>query len=351
MKPLLLAIVLSSIGAFCADPAFAQKCSSIFSSQYALDGKVEVDARALHSTKTADEYAQTITEINSLIAPLEIPQQVKVSVGMAFKFSHFNAGDFSVYIGIRPDSMGKMHPKVNQTTMAHEYGHAIFEHNLIKDLESYKSLRHKAIHLEAQVEAAARESKNLVYRSDVTFDKKKKQELQWQAIEKMLESKSLKKEFKAFQRYWIIRTAFHELFADAVALTYTRDPKSIAKLLKSKEETNKEFSSNEIILRDFTDGRHHRNEQTWKKEHPFYTEFAADVYYSFLPARWELWNIAKNKIDSENYRKELPYKVFSILERNLSESLALSPETVGPTGLKDIQRMNDQIIEDFRREL
>ncbi|WP_374076451.1 hypothetical protein [Bdellovibrio bacteriovorus] len=285
-----LAIVLSLVGVFCSSSAFAQRCESLFSSEYALKGRVEVEASALKGPK-AEEYAKTLLEIESLLAPLEIPSETSVRIGTAFRASSFNAGDFRVYVGLRPDSMGKMHPKVNQVTLAHEYGHAIFEKNLLKDLESYKNIKQDAL-----------------------------------TLEKLLE--------------------------DTIAMVSTRDPKAISDLLTSREKSEKakEHSSADIIRRDFTDGRHHLNEQRWIKEHPLFSGFLGDVYYAFLPARWELWKITKNKIKSDNYRKALPYKVFSILERNLSESFAKNPDELG-NGFKDLKKMNEQIIEDFRREL
>lgn len=346
-----LATVLSLMGVFCSSSAFAQRCESLFSSEYALKGRVEVEASALKGPK-AEEFAKTLLEIESFLAPLEIPTETGVRVGTAFRVSSFNAGDFQVYVGLRPDSMGKMHPKVNQVTLAHEYGHAIFEKNLLKDLESYKSIKQDALTLEKLLEDTVAEAKSMAYRADVTFNKEKKKELENRAMDKALEAVALSEKMKAFRKYWAIRSAHHELFADTIALVTTRDPKAVSDLLTSREKSEKakEHSSADINRRDFTDGRHHLNEQRWVKEHPLFSGFLGDVYYAFLPARWELWKITKNKIKSDNYRKALPYKVFSILERNLSESFVRNPNELG-NGFKDLQKMNEQIIEDFRREL
>lgn len=351
MKASRLIIVLSLMGVFCSSSAFAQRCESLFSSEYALQGRVEVEASALKGPR-AKEFAKTLLEIESLISPLEVPSETRVRVGTAFRVSSFNAGDFQVYVGLRPDSMGKMHPKVNQVTLAHEYGHAVFEKNLLKDLESYKSIKQDALTLEKLIEDTVSEAKSLAYRADVTFNKEKKKELENKAMDKALEAVAHSEKMKAFRKYWAIRSAHHELFADVIAMVTTRDPKAVSDLLTSREksEKTKKHSSADILRRDFTDGRHHLNEQRWVNEHPLFSGYLGDVYYAFLPARWELWKITKNKIKSDNYRKALPYKVFSILEKNLSESFARNPEELG-NGFKDLQKMNQQIIEDFRREL
>lgn len=353
MKASRLAIVLSCFGVFCASSAFAQsRCESLFSSEYTLQGRVEVESAALQGPK-AEDFAKTLSEIESLLSPLEIPKQSTVRVGTAFRASSFNAENFEIYVGLRPDSMGKVHPKINQTTLAHEYGHAIFEHNLLKDLESYKGIKEDALTLEKRLQEKVEEAKQLAYRSQVTFhNKEKKAELENLAIDKAYEAKAMSEKLQNMRRYWLIRSAHHELFADTIALVMTRDPKAVSDLLTSREKEAqvKKHSSNDINMRDFTDGRHHLNEQRWEKEQVLFSGFFGDVYYAFLPARWELWKITKNKIKSDNYRKALPYKVFSILERNLSESFAKDPQTLG-NGFKDLQKMNQQIIEDFRREL
>ncbi|WP_374029456.1 hypothetical protein [Bdellovibrio bacteriovorus] len=315
-----------------------------------MNGRIEVHATAGHGAQ-AESYAKTLTEIERLIAPLAIPKETNVQVGTAFRLSSFNAEDFNIYVGLRPDRMGKIHPKSSLTTLAHEYGHAIFEKNLMKDLESYKSIRQEALTLETRVEKAVEEAKSLAYRHSVTFNKEKKALLQTQAIDKALEAKSLGDQVKSLRGYWSIRGAHHELFADVIALVATKDPHAVRDVLIDKSEKLKEHSSSLIGLRDFTDGRHHLNRKTWEKEHPLFTGLFGDIYYAFLPARWELWNLTKNKIKSENYRKELPLKVFQILEKNLSESFAKDPADIGTNGFKDIKRMNEQLIEDFRREL
>lgn len=359
MRHFLLCTILSFTGIFCQVFAYAQeKCASVLSSDYS--GRMEVLPEALWGPK-ASEFTRTLDTIDTYLGPLQPATEVRVRVGTHFAFSHFNALNFNIYIGLRPKEMGDIHPKVHQGILAHEYGHAIFEKNLLKDLESYKILKKEFVNLalfkELSVKILYERIKTLSLKADVTFNKVEKQKLINEAYDLAYQIKDLISRQETANRYWAIRQGFHEVFADTIALVLTKDPKVISDAVLPRNsqvpsaKRAKEHSKEKLASRDFTDGEHHRDIQTWLKEQVEVSGEKGDFYFAFLPARWELWNIVKNKIDSENYRKELSYKVFSILERNLSEVLNSDASFLGPSGLKTAEKINQQLIEDFRREL
>lgn len=351
MKALSLSMVLAVTGLFGPVVSFAApQCQGIFASEYALKGQVEVLPSGQKGLR-AQDYADRILEIHKMLGPLAIPDQAKITVGDNFKQSSFNAGTWNVYVGLRPDSMGAKNPRANLGTLSHEYGHAIFEKNLMKDLESYKSLRNDVLTLEARLQKTVDAANQLQYKADVTFDKKAKEDLLNQAKDKRAEADVLAKQKREITSYWAVRRALHEIFADATALVATKDPQVIREVLENEEKSYKEHSSDELMLRDFTSGRNHLDQKRWLKEAPAITQLFGDIYYAFLPVRWELWKAVRSHIDSENYRKELLPKVFTILERNLSEVMAQPYDSLGPIGFKGLGPMNVQIIKDIRSEL
>lgn len=352
MKSKWLTITLAMLGPFAPhiSHAFGDSCGPIFSSQYALQGRIEVRPSALKGPAATD-FADTLLKVESLLGPLLPAPEARITIDNVFSLSAFNAGDFTISVGLRPNRMGSKNPTINQRTLMHEYSHAIFEKNLMKDLESYKHFRKEFIELINKEDQLHMEATEIGQRAKETTDPIEKARLKQLETEKMAEAEFAFLRKKELMPYWNLRSALHELFADTLTVTATRNPKAMHEILRDAEETYKKHSSQEIYLRNFTDGRHHLNRQIWQKEHPFFGSYAADPYYALLPARWELWKISKNKIKSDNYQKTLIPKVFSILERNLSEILAKRPEEIGSRGFKDIEKLNAQIIEDFRNEL
>lgn len=312
LLPMTLA-ALSLFAPLSGQATFAEKCGPLFSSEYALKGRLEVLPSALAGPKPL-EYAQTLEKVHEILGPLQPPLETRITIDRAFIFSSFNAENFTLSVGLRPEKMGPKHPSINQHTLIHEYGHAVFEKNLMLGLESYRHLRRE--YLELQERQA-----------------------------------TLEKKANELGKHWRIRSAAHELFADVIALATTKDPKAIEQVLGDRTEKYAPHSSRELLLRDFAAGHHHKSYQTWKKESPFYVGFAGDLYYAFLPARWELWNLAKTRIESDNYRRKLAPKVFDILVRHLSEAFAKNPADLGAKGFKDIEALNERIIEDLRKEL
>lgn len=349
----LVPMTLAALGLFApssAQATFAEKCGPLFSSEYALQGRLEILPSALGGPKPS-EYVHTLEKVHAILGPLQAPTETRITIDRAFIFSSFNAENFSLSVGLRPDKMGSKHPSINQHTLIHEYGHAVFEKNLMRDLESYRHLRREYLELQERQKILEDKANELGSISDRETDPKTKKDLEMRVQETMSELFWVNDRTKELGRYWKVRSAAHELFADVITLATTKDPKAIEQVLRDRTEKYAPHSSRELLLRDFTSGRHHKSHQTWKKESPFYVGFAGDLYYAFLPARWELWRLTKTRIESDAYRRTLAPKVFEILVRHLSEAFAKSPAELGAKGFKDIEALNERIIEDLRKEL
>ncbi|AFY03407.1 hypothetical protein [Bdellovibrio bacteriovorus] len=347
-----MTITLAVLSAFAPGSlwAFGEKCGPIFASEYAKQGQIEVRPSG-QKGPPAKDYAHTVDKINTLLGDLAVPHEVQIHVDSAFIFSTFNAQTYLISVGVRPEKMGKKHPAINQNTLMHEYAHAVFEKNMTLKSSSYKTLREEQISLHTREENLHQQNDLLMLERDKLTDPALRQDMDKKIYDIIKEIDSIAERRKEISAHWSLRSAVHELFADSLSIVATKDPKAMSKVLKSTAESYHPHTSTVLQLRDFTEGRHHLSRQRWKKEYPFYSQFGGDLYYAFLPARWELWQIVKTRIGSANYQRTVIPKVFAILERHLSAELNKGPEELKPRGFKDLEALNQRIIEDFRREL
>jgi hypothetical protein len=324
MKALWMSMILSSVSALGPSAAWAREsCGPLFEKEYAMNGRIEVEASALKGPKASD-YAARITKIDSLLTNLIRPNETNVVVHDLMMFSSFSPVELTVYVGLRPGSdMGKKHENVNQTTLTHEYGHAIFETNLRAQIPGFKEI-------------------------------------------------SLRMHENSNDRFVpaILHLGFHELFADAVTLVTTKNPEALPELLsmrrKSKKQLeaeyefqtktappedrpygveeqmpiSKKYSREVLSLRGMRDGYSHHVQQKWQEL--IQDEYVRiDPYFIFLPARWHLWQVVKTRIDSENYQKTILVKVFGILKEEMIYAHFKYPETLSAA---DIEAINLRII-------
>ncbi|AHZ85617.1 hypothetical protein Bb109J_c3583 [Bdellovibrio bacteriovorus] len=352
MKLRWMTITLAVLSAFAPGSlwAFGEKCGPVFASEYAKLGQIEVKPSG-QKGPPANDYARTVDKIHSLMGDLAIPHEVQIQIDSAFIFSTFNAESYQISVGVRPDKMGKKHPAINQNTLMHEYAHAVFEKNMTLRSPGYKTLREEQISLHAREDNLHATNDALMAEQAKATDPAVRQELDKKIYEIIKEIDAVAERRKELSAHWSLRSAVHELFADSLSMVVTKDPKSMSSVLKSAGENYRPHSSTVLQFRDFTEGRHHLSRQRWKKEYPFYSQFGGDLYYAFLPARWELWQIVKTRIGGDNYQRTVIPKVFAILEKHLSLELNKGPEELKPRGFKDLEALNQRIIEDFRREL
>lgn len=329
MKAFWMSMILSSVSALGPSAAWANgTCGPFFGEDgvdYAMNGRVIVEARALGGPK-ASEYAATLTKIDSLLGNLKSPYDANIVVHDMMIFSSFNPIEWRVYVGLRPtDLMGQKHKNVNLTTLAHEYGHAIFEKNLRDQIPNYT---------EISIRMHNNSNERLVP--------------------------------------YIIHVGMHELFSDAVTLVTTKNPDSLPELLsldrKDQEQFDKElwmekkraakdevgvehspvpknYSREKLALRGMSDGNSRHAYEKWQEL--IQDEFVRlDPYFIFLPARWHLWQLVKTRIDSPRYRREILGKVFPILKEEMNNIHLKSPETLSAAEIEAINHRIKQKLEE-----
>ena len=322
---------------------WAEACGPIFSSTFELQGRIEM-SRSIQDVLPSSEYARSILRVDGLLGELIIPRGVPITIGKGFIFSSFDTVRQQVFVGIRPQEMGFKNPAVNIHTLNHEYGHAIFEMNLLQRSPEFRLFREKYIQNEKEIDVLQMEINRLENEVNV------KPELQETVVKLKAQLKLMKKQHRAELGKYNFTSGLHEIFADLTAVIAAKDPRAIEKIARKQDETYKAHSSDTLKLRDFSEGEHHLSRQRWQKEHPFYAQFAGDVYYAFLPVRWEIWSLIKTRMHGAEYEKALLGKVFTILQKHLESGLQ-NPQKLGSKGFDSIDLINQQIIQDLRQIL
>lgn len=322
---------------------WGEACGPIFSSTFELQGRIEV-ARSVQDILPSSEYAQAILHVDGLLGDLVIPKTVPITIGKGFIFSSFDSVRHQVFVGIRPQEMGSKNPNINIHTLNHEYGHAIFEMNLLDRSSEFRAFREKYIQSEKQIDTLQSNISRLEKEAESNV------ELQADVLKLKEDLKKLKKNHRLELGKYNFTSGLHEVFADLTAVLAAKDPRAIEKIARKQSDTYKPHSSDALKLRDFSEGEHHLSRQRWDKEHPFYTQFAGDVYYAFLPVRWEIWSLMKSRMHGPEYEKALLGKVFAVLQKHLEDGLR-NPSKLGSKGFDSINLVNQQIIQDLRQIL
>lgn len=345
IKPFWLFILFSLVGAFWPSAANAlgahRQCSNVFMSEFAGGGLIEVLPSAKPLAESAETYVHLITTANGYLGKLQPPKETRIKVTSSYRSSVFNGADFTINFGLRTKEERSLHPAKQSVILLHEYGHAVFEKNLIVQSQEYNLLRDANFRIESDLQdshallAELRKNKTPqdimeLARQEHAAVKKREQEI----IQKMM-----------------LRSAYHEVFADVFSYAVTGNPRAHAKVISDTTNLPKEHSVEDLQLRDMTSGRNHLQRQSWENHAEMQIKVIGNFHMAFLPVQWEIWHLTKTKIKSEQYRRELPEKLFKVLLKNFQEDLRQTPKEMGPSGLENIERLNQKIINDLRATL
>lgn len=345
MRPLWLFILFAVVGAIWPLPSYAlgsnRQCSDVFMSEYAKQGFIEVLPSAKSLAEPAETYAQLITEANDHLGSLQPPKETRIKVTSVYGASGFNGVDFSITFGLRKKDERSLHPAKQRVILLHEYGHAVFENNLILQSQTYRDLRNASFRIEQDLQA-----------SSALLSELRKNRAPEDIIELARDQHAdLKKREKELGQKMMIRSAYHEIFADVLSYSITGDPRANAKVITDPASLPKAHSKEDLQLRDMTSGRHHLQRQAWENHAEMQIKIIGNYHMAFLPVQWEIARLTKTKIKSEQYRRQLPEKVFKVLLKNFQEDLQQTPKEMGPSGLESIERLNQKIIADLRATL
>lgn len=284
-------------------PIFFTLLSFLSTAPFAQAATIEIESKvpAREAPLLIAEFSDAITRTNALLGELTEPSEVKVTVGTLFIFSIFDPKDFTIYVGLRPDSMGKKHILINKSTLIHEYGHAILEKNLLQKIPDYRQRQ--------------------------------------EAADKVSESQRDSRE--------ILQASLHEIFADAVTILTTKNPKAIFEILHDRNISPKQYSAEHLLMRNLAEGRRHEAAQQWQKLLQNET-MRRDPYFILLPARWHLWQLLKTRIDGTLYQKQALNKIFPLIANEVENLLLDSPESVT---LEEIENLNHRLMSHLTKVL
>ena len=216
----------------------------------------------------------------------------------------------------------------------HELGHAILNAQLVKDWPWYKDYQN----LYASWGRLVSDAQLIEIRSASTIDPKKK--LQFENEKKTISNKILQiqKEIALFKDADSISemlASYHELFADAVALIFYRDPLILRKALANPlDPTGASASPDELQALDERDFSHLRDVKQWNTTEP---------HAMLTPAQSFFWQQIKDFKPNERTNQELLRLYYSIIK---DEILA----RVSDPNLKNmsVETPNSRLIEKFR---
>lgn len=304
------------------------------------------------------DFEKHLDSLDRLLGPLVRPTETRVTIGTVFGKSALNRFTFDLYVGIRSEvyPSGKNYsPNKNLAILSHEYGHAILEKNLVLQLASYRQFKPEFLLMglaEKKMQKHLDDLKGVVERHNNTSNELQRQALKKEAQEIYAKMEVISEPLNKVKKFWEISGALHEFFADAVTMTRHQDPKIIQDLLKNRYDPPTDGSLESLLQRDFLPGAKKRNLILWEK---FNTQsaFEGKKYYSLLPARWEFWQLVKTRIHGPGYRAQIIPKVYTAVEKVLSEVLEWPPEKIqGPELQPDqIKNLNQRLIEELRASL
>ncbi len=235
-----------------------------------------ITAPVIHAGRSSaftNAFAKVKNEVDTLIGPLA-PAEVSVKRSLYFWDSQFNLETFEIVIGMQHKVRDLFLPQsLDHVTMAHEYGHALLEKNIPIAVEYDQS----------------------------------------------------------------IRSSFHELFADVVAITYTRNPRSLRDLTQKFHPNYDNHMGRNF---EVDTSLHYKD---WKSK---VTETIGikNPYEMMNPVKWALWDIVKNKIHSDSYRKKIIPLFLKALKPYFVKWTERSrdyPDTIDTT---EMVQVNQQII-------
>ncbi|MFS4459819.1 hypothetical protein [Bdellovibrio sp. HCB2-146] len=312
MRAIWMSMILSSMAILGPSISIASSdiCAQVLDDTFDFNGRIIVEEKAQRGPRL-QEYQERLMLVESLLGNLKRPTETRVTVGHLTIFSVFDRNDFSVYVGIQPQTASWKRSKVDLDTLNHEYAHAIFEKNLLASIPQFRDQY-------AAIDARARENDPAV----------------------------------------ILYTALHELFADIVTVVTTKNPDTFPELLAASPEalksfelgvqdSHREFTFEELNYRSMTLGAHPGALKSWSsllkqtesKQHP---------YFLLLPARWKFWGLVRNKISSASYQKQIIERVFPILSQEVERMLEFSQDSLSEA---DVQALNYRLMKSLEQVL
>lgn len=255
----------------------------------------------------------------TLLSGMILPSDTVITLGPALKDGQKRVSRFmrfrdDLFITVRPGF-----EKQDLYVLVHEYGHALFEKNLMHASEVYRKVR-------PELEIAESSSK--------------------------VGREKLGDRFNRTRKIFLLSSALHEFFADVVAVTYFQDPRAAEKAELFSKTLPTPYSWEQFERREFDLAPSTNREAEWERSLGL-AIWASNPYHILLPARWEFWSRFQSEILSSDIsvRAKVISRTFAALERVLNRILLWNDEQIGRPQFEVEQSklLNQMVIEELQK--
>jgi hypothetical protein len=344
-----------------AQPLFAsERCEAVFADPVRT---LDVSEK---SQLTSEQYEALLKSVDALLGDLAVPHGVNIAIGEPGLGGHYSreSKDILVMSSFLKYPKGKgNHPKYSTAILSHEYGHAIFDKNMRDLSPSWKAFEFESETILEKFNKARAEF------IDATMATAKASTPQETAAADLRRGKALDEMTKVGQRMSdllkmrAVSSAYHELFADTVAVVRFQDPRIIydaltgGALIKSAVDYNKDpatkekvrFSEKDLLRinienRQFDKSWGDAHMQQWLKDiNGTIANKDIHPYLLLAPARAALWDVIKNKVKNPQEQKQILTKMVSVIRRhyeenfkNMEDARSINPLQFNQSLIRDI---------------
>ncbi|MFS4461060.1 hypothetical protein [Bdellovibrio sp. HCB2-146] len=264
-------------------------CLSFIQTAYAHPTSLITVENDSGTNLTSESIHQFLEAHENLFAGMILPSDTKLTLGSASqdgqkRVSRFMRFKNELFIVARPGF-----EKQDLYVLVHEYGHALFEKNLMHVSQLYKEIRPDL----EKSESSAKDGRE-----------------------------KLGSAFVRARKVFLLTSALHEFFADVVAVTYFQDPQAAKKTELFDDIASVPYSWEHLQQRDFNLASSPERTAAWEQALGL-AIWSGNPYHILLPARWEFWLLFQSQILSADIqvRAKVISQTFAALERVLSQIL------------------------------
>ncbi|QLY24058.1 hypothetical protein [Bdellovibrio sp. KM01] len=362
MKPshVALSILLTVI----ARPLFAaESCQAVFLEPARA---LEVSEKSL---LTSEQYEALLKSVDALLGDLAVPNGVHIKIaepGVGGLYSR-KTNDIIVMSSFLKYPSGKgNHPKYSTAILSHEYGHAIFDKNMRELSPSWNALEIESVTILERSNKATKaymDAIDTAVRATTPQEKAEAEVVKSKALEEMM---AAGKRMSQLLKMRDVSSAYHELFADTVAVVRFQDPRIIFNALsgnalikdqlkyyqdpKTKEAVK--FSEKDLIRinienRQFDKSWGEAHFQQWLKDiNGTIANKSLHPYLLLAPTRAALWDVIRNKVKNPHEQKHILTKLVQVLRKHYEENFKdaeaaqnIDPVKFNQSLISEIQQM------------
>lgn len=302
MRIFLLSLVFPFVVLSQPIPVVMRQCQVLFLSQNETQKLQRKNETALN---------RQIKTVKLYLGNLKVQEVTEIQLVSQLFDSNSNPVNRVIQIGQKDFHFRSINPKTAEAVLFHEYGHHIFEQNLLADMPKYKDFFN-------------------LFVLDST---------------KVVPLKPYHHE--VVQMLWNLRSAVHEIFCDVVAVTVVGDSEAIFDSVRSTPNDFLKYNPNELNQRAFDRKSKNLPYKAWQKQ---IQNGESDIYFYFLPVRWAFWELSKNKMKTQKQRQQLIPLTYQILFDFINKAMnSNDPNLIDLSRPENIIRMNQEMIEQMEK--